>query len=108
MADDDFTAVAGTAEIPLKKTLCVEVAVREILICHIAEGFFAVDNICSHAAEKLNNGRLKGHRILCPLHGAAFDVRDGNALSRPATLPLRTYPLRVEGEQVLIAVPDAE
>jgi 3-phenylpropionate/trans-cinnamate dioxygenase ferredoxin subunit len=108
VGDEDFTAIARTADIPPRKTLCVELSGREILICHIAEGFFAVDNICSHAAEKLNNGRLKGHRILCPLHGAAFDVRDGSALSRPATVPLRTYPLRVEGENILIAVTAAE
>jgi 3-phenylpropionate/trans-cinnamate dioxygenase ferredoxin subunit len=100
----NFVAVANTNDIALNKTLCVEVDGHEILLCHTGEGFFAVDNICSHAAEKLNNGKLKGHRILCPLHGAAFDVRDGSALSRPATVPLRSYPLQIEGDTVHIAV----
>jgi 3-phenylpropionate/trans-cinnamate dioxygenase ferredoxin subunit len=100
----NFVAVANTSDIALNKTLCVEVDGHEILLCHTREGFFAVDNICSHAAEKLNNGKLKGHRILCPLHGAAFDVRDGSALSRPATVPLRTYPVHIEDDIVHITV----
>lgn len=104
MALSNFVAVANTNDIALNKMLCVEVSGREVLLCHTAEGFFAVDNICSHAAEKLNNGKLKGHRILCPLHGAAFDVRDGSALSRPATVPLRTYPVRIESDIVHIAL----
>ena len=108
MPTENFVVIASTEQIAIRKTLCVEVSGREILICHISEGFFAVDNICSHAAEKLNNGKLKGNRILCPLHGAAFDVRDGSALTRPATLPLRTYPLRIEGGQILIAVTEEE
>jgi 3-phenylpropionate/trans-cinnamate dioxygenase ferredoxin subunit len=104
--NEEYQAVAQTADIALGKTLCVELGGREILLCHTREGFFAVDNICSHAAEKLNNGKLKGHRILCPLHGAAFDVRDGSALSRPATVPLRSYPLQLVDDQILISIVD--
>ena len=104
MSLNNFVAVANITDIALGKTLCVEFSGREILLCHTQEGVFAVDNICSHAAEKLNNGKLKGHRILCPLHGAAFDVRDGSVLSRPATLPLRSYPVHIENDTVHLAI----
>jgi 3-phenylpropionate/trans-cinnamate dioxygenase ferredoxin subunit len=103
VSDDYYREVAAAIDIPRGKTLRVVADGREILLCHTAEGFYAVDNLCTHAAERLCGGKLKGYRILCPLHGAAFDVRDGSALSRPATVPLRTYPVRVAGEKVLLA-----
>jgi 3-phenylpropionate/trans-cinnamate dioxygenase ferredoxin subunit len=62
-------------ELPRGASLCVEVDGREILLCHTADGVFAVDNLCSHAQARLCEGKLKGQKILCPLHGAAFDVR---------------------------------
>ncbi|MCB1687294.1 MAG: non-heme iron oxygenase ferredoxin subunit [Halioglobus sp.] len=89
---------------PRGKTLCVEVAGTEILLCHTAEGFFAVDNLCTHAAARLCEGKLKGHRILCPLHSGAFDVRDGSALTRPATVAIKSYPVHAEGEDIIIAL----
>ena len=86
------------------KTLCVAAEGGELLLCHTADGFFAVANLCTHAAARLCEGKLKGHRILCPLHSGAFDVRDGRALSRPATVGLATYPVRAEGEYIIIVL----
>ena len=96
MAGQEWRQVAGVQDIAIGKTLCVDVDGREILLCHTAAGVFAVDNLCTHAAARLCEGKLKGHRILCPLHGAAFDVRDGSALTRPATVALSTYPVQVD------------
>jgi len=104
MADDsEFQVVASCSDVPRGKSLCVQFAGREVLLCHTAEGIYAVDNLCTHAEARLCEGKLKGQRILCPLHGAAFDVRDGSALSRPATIALSTYPVKVEGEDILIS-----
>jgi 3-phenylpropionate/trans-cinnamate dioxygenase ferredoxin subunit len=99
-----YQAVAQTSHIAQGKCLRVELDGRELLICHTAEGFFAVDNICSHSHARLDEGRLRGSRIFCPLHGASFDVRDGRALSRPAHRPIRSHPLRIEGEDILVDV----
>jgi nitrite reductase/ring-hydroxylating ferredoxin subunit len=71
------------------------VATRELVVCHTRAGLFALDNICTHAEARLCEGRLRAMRLVCPLHGAAFDVRDGRVLAPPAPYPLRTYPLRV-------------
>ena len=102
----EYQRVAGTPEIDLGNMRCVEVGGRELLICHLEEGFFAVDNICSHAHARMSEGRLRGHRIMCPLHGAAFDVRDGSVLRRPAVRPIRSYPVRIAGEDILVALTD--
>ena len=98
----DYQRVALASEIAVKKTLCVEAHGEEVLICHTTEGFFAVDNLCSHAAEKLEGGRLKGNRLFCPLHGAAFDIRTGEALTRPASKPLRSYPVLISRDALFI------
>lgn len=95
-----YQLIASTTDIAQGKTLCVELDGREILLCHAKEGFFAVDNLCTHAEARLSEGKLKGCKILCPLHGAAFDIRDGKVLSRPASQPLAIYPLHVEDERI--------
>ena len=100
----DYHKVATIKDIPKGKTRCVTLADHEILFCHTPEGFYAVDNLCTHAAEKLEAGRLKGCKIHCPLHGAAFDVRDGAALNKPATIALATYPVKIEGDDIFVAL----
>jgi 3-phenylpropionate/trans-cinnamate dioxygenase ferredoxin subunit len=101
--ENGFHFAASIGDVAKGKTICIVLAEREILLCHTHEGFYAVDNLCTHAAEKLDGGRLKACKILCPLHGAAFDVRDGTALSRPATIPLQTYPVKIEGDSIFVA-----
>jgi naphthalene 1,2-dioxygenase system ferredoxin subunit len=104
LSQSEWHRVASAGAIAPGKSLCVEVAGTEILLCHTSEGFFAIDNICSHAHARLSEGRLRGHRVFCPLHSAAFDVRDGRVLSPPATAPVRAYAVRVEGDEVMIDV----
>jgi nitrite reductase/ring-hydroxylating ferredoxin subunit len=81
---------------------------REIVICRTKDGIYALDNICTHAYARLNEGRLRGTRLICPLHGASFDVRDGRALGAPATRPLSTHALRIVGDRIEISVQPAE
>ena len=106
MDQDKFTWVAALCDLPEGDVQCVEIDGREVALCHTAEGVYALDNLCSHADARLSDGRLKGWKLFCPLHGGSFDVRDGSALTRPAMTPLITYPLRVEGDDILIAVSD--
>jgi 3-phenylpropionate/trans-cinnamate dioxygenase ferredoxin subunit len=106
LAEPDFQRVAAASEIDLGGMLCVELQGHEVLICRLEQGFFAVDNICSHAQARMSEGRLRGHRILCPVHGGSFDVRDGSVTRPPATRPLRSHPVRVDGDDVLVALSD--
>ena len=106
MSNREFTRVADAEQLQQGKTMRVELQGREVLLCRTAEGVFAVDNLCTHGAARLCEGKLKGHRILCPMHGAAFDVRDGSALTRPAVRALASHAVRIEGADILIAVSD--
>jgi nitrite reductase/ring-hydroxylating ferredoxin subunit len=82
---------------------CV-LAGREILVCHTPKGLFAVDNMCTHADARLSEGRLRGTRVICPLHGASFDVRDGRVLGAPAERALAVHALRTVGGIIEVAV----
>ena len=104
MVPEAWIDVAQLSELPVGKTLCVEQGGRELLLCHTREGIYAVDNLCTHAEARLCEGKLKGQRILCPLHGAAFDVRDGSALTRPAVRPLGCHQVRLVGETIQLAL----
>lgn len=64
--------------------------------------FFATDNRCTHAEALMSDGFLEDGCIECPLHQARFDIRTGAALCAPATEPLRTYPVKREGEEIYI------
>jgi len=99
-----FEAVLKLAELPPGRMRALVRGGREIVICHTREGVFAVDNICTHAEARLCEGRLRGTRLVCPLHGASFDVRDGRVLGPPAVLPLPTYPLRIVGGVIEVSV----
>lgn len=102
----DFEGVARVSDFESARTLCVSIKGHEILLCRTEEGYFAVDNICTHAHARMNEGRLRGMRIFCPLHGASFDVRSGKALSRPATRALRSFPVLIKGDEIHVAVVD--
>jgi nitrite reductase/ring-hydroxylating ferredoxin subunit len=82
------------ADLPEGKMMAIEIGGRSLLLCHTADGWYAVDNICTHAFAKLNEGRLRGVRVICPLHGASFDCRNGKVLGAPATSALTSYPIR--------------
>ena len=82
---------------------------REILVCHTREGVFALDNICTHAHARLCEGRLRATRLVCPLHGGSFDIRDGRVLGAPAEVPLPTHTVRIVADAIevsLSAAPD--
>ena len=92
------------AELPLGSMRAVMVAGREILLCHTREGVFALDNICTHAHARLCEGRLRATRLVCPLHGGSFDVRDGRVLGAPAELPLPTHAVRIVADAIEVAL----
>lgn len=102
-----YVAVAKTAELPNGARKIVEVDGRPIAVFNIAGTLYAIADVCSHDDGPVAEGELDGHEIECPRHGARFDVRDGKVLSFPAIVSIPAYPVRVEGETVLVGLPPA-
>lgn len=76
----------------------------DVLLCRVDGRYYALANHCSHARQNLHTGRLRGHEIVCPLHGARFDIRDGRCLGAPATVPVQTFRVQIEGGKVNVSV----
>jgi nitrite reductase/ring-hydroxylating ferredoxin subunit len=95
--------VVPLSGIPVGRMRSFRLGEHEIVVCRTREGVFALSNICTHAEARMSEGSLRGARLTCPLHGAAFSVVDGSVLGGPATLPLQTYAVQVVGEQVEVS-----
>lgn len=104
MSEKSFVAVAKLEDVPAGTKKLVTVNGIEVLLCHTKDRIFAVRNLCSHAHEALDCGRMKGGWIACPVHGARFDLETGEPINPPATLPIDTYEVRIEGDTIEVAV----
>jgi 3-phenylpropionate/trans-cinnamate dioxygenase ferredoxin subunit len=104
MSEQTFVAVAKVEEVPAGTKKVVEANGIEIVLCNTRDQFFAVENLCSHAHEKLDCGKMKNGWLSCPVHGARFDLETGAPMNPPATMPVRTFPVRVVGDTVEVAV----
>ena len=105
MADDGFVTVARTSDVPPGGVKYVEANGTAIALCQAEGQFFAVGNLCTHDGGPLSGGTLEDHAIECPRHGARFDVRSGKVLCLPAPVPIPTYAVRVQGEDIQVKVP---
>ena len=101
---DTFTVVARTHDILVGQTKAVELEGKRLLLCHTDSGFYAVDDTCTHDDGPLAEGWLDGTAIECPRHGARFDVTTGKVRCLPAAIGIRSYPVRVEGNDVQVNV----
>lgn len=99
-----FTPALALSELALGAMRAVMIEGRDVLLCHTKEGVFALDNVCTHALARMHEGRLRGMRLICPLHGAAFDVRDGRVLGPPAAQPLTRHAVRVTQGMIEVAL----
>jgi 3-phenylpropionate/trans-cinnamate dioxygenase ferredoxin subunit len=99
----EYVQVAVTSDVPAGTAKCVELDGRKIAVVNVGGTFYAIDDTCTHEDESLSAGSVVGELIVCPKHGSRFHIPTGRVLSLPAVIPLSTYPVRVEGEAVLVA-----
>ncbi len=97
-----FIKVATVNDIPPGERLLVEIDGIWILIFNVSGEFHAIEDMCSHEEYYLSEGVLTDHAIECTKHGAQFDIRTGKPLCPPAVSPIKLFPIRVEGESVLV------
>lgn len=95
-------AVAKLSEVAPGTTRRVVVDSTEVLLCNVGGTIYAIEDVCTHDGGPLDQGDLEGEQVVCPRHGATFDVRTGDALTLPAVLPLMTFEVTVEGDDVYV------
>src|SRR5262245_55053869 len=99
-----FVRVASLAELPDLGRKLVEVDERLIVLFHVGNDVFALDDVCTHDGGPLGEGELVDHTVACPRHGARFDIRDGRALTMPATRPTVAHEVKLVGGDVYVKV----
>jgi len=80
----------------------VQLGEDRVAVFRLADGFYAISDICTHEYALLSDGFCEDGKVECPLHQACFDIRSGKALDEPAEIGLATYPTRVESSMVQI------
>jgi 3-phenylpropionate/trans-cinnamate dioxygenase ferredoxin component len=99
--------VASEEEIPVDSMKRVEAGATPICLAHAEDGsFYALNDICTHEEFFLHEGELWGMDVECPQHGSRFNLQTGKVTGLPAVIPATTYPVKVEGGDVYVEVPD--
>ena len=101
----EFVEIAPASELPNGQRLFVEVADRPLVIFNIAGQFFAIGDVCTHDDGPLGDGEIEGFNIVCPRHGAEFDVRTGKVMQMPAVVDVPAYPVRVVEGMIQVGIP---
>ena len=102
----EFIDVAALDDIPKGVCKAMSIGGIRVVVAHLADGFHAVENRCSHANSPLITSKIyHGRQIACPIHGARFDLKTGEAKSPPAFTSLMTFPVRVVNGRIEVAVP---
>ena len=104
MDEMQYIAVCELGEIEEGNRLSIEIDDKPIVIFNVNGEFYAIDQKCTHRHGPLDEGELDGHVVVCPWHGAQFDVRTGKALTLPAVKSLNTYPIRVQDGMIEIGI----
>jgi 3-phenylpropionate/trans-cinnamate dioxygenase ferredoxin subunit len=106
--DIDFTPLIAREDLGVGMCKPFLVGTTRVVLAHLADGYHAVENRCSHANSPLITTKIyRGDQIACPIHGARFDLKTGAAKSPPAFTSLLTFPVRVANGQIEVGLPKA-
>jgi len=100
---DSWTRVCAATDILEGEAMTLDV-VPPIAVFHAEGAFYAIDDTCTHETYSLADGYIQGTQVECPLHLAKFDLKTGAALCLPAKIGVRTYPVKIEDDQIFVDI----
>lgn len=101
----EFLEIAPVSELPNGERLFIDLGDKPIVIFNIAGKYYAIGDVCTHDDGPLGDGILEGNNIVCPRHGAEFDIRTGQAVQMPAVVDIPAYPVQVQDGVLFVGVP---
>jgi 3-phenylpropionate/trans-cinnamate dioxygenase ferredoxin subunit len=100
-----FVRACGLDDVPDGGALAVEIGGMPVALVRTGGEVFALHDECSHEAVPLSDGEVYDHTLECWLHGSCFNVRTGEPTGPPATAPVTTYPVKIDGSDIYVALP---
>jgi len=101
----ELVTVAKTSEIGAGQAKAVDVKGQTVALFNVGGTFYAIEDTCTHVGGPLSEGEVQGTAVTCPWHGAQFDVTSGKVLGPPAAEGVKSYPVRVEGDEIKVELP---
>jgi 3-phenylpropionate/trans-cinnamate dioxygenase ferredoxin subunit len=101
---EEYVRACALSELPAEGALGVEIDGVPVAVVRAGGAVYALHDVCSHEEVPLSEGDVYDCTLECWLHGSCFDLRTGKPTSPPATKPVATYPVKVEGGDIYIAL----
>ena len=101
---DEWKLVCKVEDIEMEDLIRFDYEDKTFCVYRLEDGFYATDGICTHEDVHLEEGLVMDSEIECPMHQGIFDIKSGKAISPPACDDLKTYPVKVENEEVYINI----
>jgi 3-phenylpropionate/trans-cinnamate dioxygenase ferredoxin subunit len=99
-----FVFAAKLNQLPEGAIIEVTVEGRLLVLINCGGQIRCLDAICSHEEVSLAGGFCENNCIVCPAHGAMFDLDSGAVKAPPAVVPIKTYPIKIEGDNILVSL----
>lgn len=101
----EFVKIGTKAELlGLRGGKLVETQGRKIAVFNLGGEIYAIDNACTHVGGPLAEGKVVGEEVICPWHGSRFNIKTGAVIHPPARTAVKSYPVRVTGDNVEIEI----
>ena len=100
----DFQLACSASEIPDGGMQLVEVDDRLVIVFNVQGDFYCIDDVCTHDGGPLSEGEIEGCQISCPRHGTKFDVRNGEALTMPATQATGSHEVKLDAGNIYVKI----
>ncbi|HEU5417516.1 MAG TPA: non-heme iron oxygenase ferredoxin subunit [Streptosporangiaceae bacterium] len=101
---NDFVKACALSEVPEEGAIGVTIGDVPVAIVRAEGEIYAIYDVCSHEEVPLSEGEVYDHTVECWLHGSCFDLRSGKPTGPPATQPVPTYPVRIDGDDVYVSL----
>ena len=104
-AEFAFIQIASVTEMEDGDRLFIELDDQAIILMVVDGAYHAIRDVCTHDDGPLGEGDLDGCQLICPRHGARFDIRTGEALTFPAVVDVPVFPVRVVDGIIEVGIP---
>jgi 3-phenylpropionate/trans-cinnamate dioxygenase ferredoxin subunit len=99
----NFVAIAKVGDVRQGQVKTLRVNGHRVALCNVEGTYFATQDLCTHDGGPLGEGELIDYEIECPRHGGRFDVRSGEVTAMPPMFPIKTFPVRVQDDDIQVS-----